>query len=48
MVVTTVQMSTETRDKLKEVGKKGETYEQIILRLLQEHETNRGVRSSQG
>jgi len=40
MVVTTVQMSTETRDKLKDVGKKGETYEQIIIRLLREHETN--------
>ncbi|MFH1239890.1 MAG: hypothetical protein V1672_01630 [Candidatus Diapherotrites archaeon] len=32
--VTTIQMSPQTRDKLKELGKKGETYEQIILGLL--------------
>ncbi|MFH1240467.1 MAG: hypothetical protein V1672_04605 [Candidatus Diapherotrites archaeon] len=32
--VTTIQMSPQTRDKLKELGKKGETYEDIILKLL--------------
>ncbi len=32
--VTTIQLSPSTRDKLKELGKKGESYEQIILRLL--------------
>lgn len=32
--VTTIQLSPETREKLKELGKKGETYEEIILRLL--------------
>jgi len=32
--VTTIQLSPATRDKLKELGKKGETYEDIILRLL--------------
>jgi len=32
--VTTIQLTPETRDKLKELGKKGESYEQIILRLL--------------
>ncbi len=32
--VTTIQLSPKTRDKLKELGKKGETYEDIILRLL--------------
>jgi len=32
--VTTIQMTPTTRDKLKALGKKGETYEEIILRLL--------------
>jgi len=31
---TTVQLSKETRDQLKELGKKGETYDEIIRRLL--------------
>jgi len=46
-MVTTIQITPETRDQLKEVGKKGETYEQIIVRLLEEHR-NSGVRSSKG
>jgi len=32
--VTTIQLTPATRDKLKELGKKGESYEDIILRLL--------------
>jgi len=32
--VTTIQMTPATRDKLKALGKKGETYEEIILRLI--------------
>ena len=32
--VTTIQLSPATREKLKELGKKGETYEKIILRLM--------------
>ncbi|MCX6799253.1 MAG: hypothetical protein NTW59_04125 [Candidatus Diapherotrites archaeon] len=32
--VTTIQLNPATRDKLKELGKKGETYETIILRLI--------------
>ena len=32
--ITTIQISKETRDKLKELGKKGETYDEIIKRLL--------------
>jgi len=31
---TTIELSKETRDQLKELGKKGETYEEIIKRLL--------------
>ena len=31
---TTIQVSVETRDRLKEIGKKGETYDDIIRRLL--------------
>ncbi len=34
--LTTVQLSLETRDKLKDLGKKGETYEDVILRLIKE------------
>ena len=32
---TTIELSKETRDRLKELGKKGETYEDIIKRLLE-------------
>ena len=32
--VTTIQITPTTRDKLKELGKKGESYEDIILRLI--------------
>jgi len=32
--ITTIQLSPKTRDKLKELGSKGETYEEIILRLM--------------
>jgi len=32
--VTTIQLSPKTRDKLKELGKKGETYDEIILKLI--------------
>ena len=31
---TTICISEETRDKLKEKGKKGDTYEDILLRLM--------------
>jgi len=32
--VTTIQLSRGTRDQLKELGKKGETYDEIVRRLL--------------
>lgn len=32
--VTTIQLSIETRNQLKELGKKGETYDEIIKKLL--------------
>jgi hypothetical protein len=32
---TTIELSKETRDKLKNLGRKGDTYEDIILRLLE-------------
>ena len=32
--VTVIQLSAETRDKLKTLGSKGDTYEDIILRLI--------------
>lgn len=40
--VTTIRISTELRDKLKKLGIKGETYEEIIERLLKIVEENAG------
>lgn len=33
--ITTIQVSKEIRDKLKELGKKGETYDDVIKNLLE-------------
>lgn len=33
--MTTIQISKETREMLKELGKKGETYDDIIRRLIE-------------
>jgi predicted RNA-binding protein YlqC (UPF0109 family) len=33
--ITTIQISTKTRDELKDIGKKGETYDTIVKNLLQ-------------
>jgi SOS response regulatory protein OraA/RecX len=43
--VTTVRISTELRDKLKKLGVKGETYEDIIERLVEVAEKNAGEKS---
>ena len=34
MVQTTIQVSKETREKLKNIGSKGQTYDEIIEKLL--------------
>jgi hypothetical protein len=34
---TSIQIEEETRDKLKDIGKKGESYDTIINRLLKDH-----------
>jgi len=34
---TTIEVSKETRDQLKDIGKKGETYDQIIRKLLKKY-----------
>jgi hypothetical protein len=39
--MTTISVSKAIRDKLKDVGKKSETYDDIILRLLKTAEENR-------
>ena len=31
---TTIQITTDTRDLLRDLGKKGETYDQLIIRLI--------------
>lgn len=33
---TTIRLTVETREKLKRLGRKGETYEQIVSRILEE------------
>jgi predicted CopG family antitoxin len=44
--VTTVRISTELRDKLKKLGVKGETYEDVIQRLVEiAQKNNTGERS---
>jgi hypothetical protein len=40
--VTTIRISTDLRDKLKKMGMKGETYEEIIQRILKMAEENMG------
>jgi predicted CopG family antitoxin len=35
-VITTIQLTAETSEKLEELRKKGETYEDVILRLIRE------------
>jgi hypothetical protein len=35
---TTIVVDTSTRDKLKKFGTKGETYEEIIIRLMKHYE----------
>ena len=35
MVQTTIQVSKETREKLKKIGSKGQTYNEIIEKLLE-------------
>ena len=42
---TTIRISAELRDKLKELGKKGETYEEIIERMLKTAQSNMGGKS---
>ena len=43
--VTTIRISTDLREKLKELGKKGETYDEIIERLLKVAVDNMGGRN---
>jgi hypothetical protein len=40
--VTTIRISTDLREKLKKLGIKGETYEEIIERVLKIAEENMG------
>ena len=37
-MVKTITVKEKTHDRLTKIGKKGETYEDIIIRLLNEHE----------
>jgi len=36
--ITTIQITKETKRKLEELGKKNDTYEEIILRLIERYE----------
>ena len=33
--VTTIQINKATRDQLRQLGRKGETYDQVVLRLIE-------------
>jgi len=37
---TTIRVSTDTRDKLVEIGKKNESYDSLILRLIEHYKKN--------
>ena len=39
MTRTTIVLDTDTRERLKKLGSKGESYDQIVLRLLDFYET---------
>jgi len=39
---TTIAISKETRDQLKELGKKGETYDEILRKLIDQTKTGGG------
>jgi len=43
--VTTIRVSTDLRDELKKLGTKGETYDEIIKRILKIAATNTGGKS---
>ena len=43
--ITVIQLRTATRERLKEIGKKGESYDEIIIQLLDKHNKG-GARSS--
>ncbi|HLC79815.1 MAG TPA: antitoxin VapB family protein [archaeon] len=38
---TTIQITPEAREKLKELGKKGDSYEDIILRLIEQNKAKK-------
>lgn len=42
MQKTTISIEMITRDRLKDIGKKGESYDEIINRLIDESEKQRG------
>ena len=45
--VSVIQLKPDTRKRLKEIGKKGESYDTLVNRILDDRD-NSGVRSSQG
>ena len=46
--VTTVKVTKRTREKLAELGKKNETYEEIIERLIEFYQDNSVVKGNRG
>jgi hypothetical protein len=44
---TTIRIELETRNKLRNLGKKGETYDQIIIRLIETVESQARVSEAQ-
>ena len=46
--ITTVKLSKKTRDRLAELGKKNETYENIIVRLMDSYTDNSEAQPTRG
>lgn len=42
MALTTIKISQDLRDELRELGKKGESYEDVIKRLIQVYKNHQG------
>lgn len=38
MAITTIQLEEKTRDRLKEFGKKGESYDELLNKILDDYE----------
>ena len=40
LILTTIKLSSDSRDRLRDYGKKGETYEDILIKLMDNWDAN--------